>query len=131
MNRKTRQNYIFNNLPITIYNYNRKTFPITTSNYRDITTLIDNLFFYNSTFFLALDFSKLPYLFSYHLLNKTLNPNIPYILMLGFLNIHLIYQTYFYENKFTSIYEIRHFSTNIFFLSTFSFFKKKEDVLLN
>ncbi|BCC04540.1 hypothetical protein bcgnr5378_14810 [Bacillus cereus] len=95
MNRKTRQNYIFNNLPITIYNYNRKTFPITTSNYRDITTLIDNLFFYNSTFFLALDFSKLPYLFSYHLLNKTLNPNIPYILMLGFLNIHLIYQTYF------------------------------------
>ena len=45
--------------------------------------------------------------------------------MLGFLNIHLIYQTYFYENKFTSIYEIRHFSTNIFFLSTFSFFKIK------
>ena len=125
MNRKTRQNYIFNNLPITIYNYNRKTFPITTSNYRDITTLIDNLFFYNSTFFLALDFSKLPYLFSYHLLNKTLNPNIPYILMLGFLNIHLIYQTYFYENKFTSITRFDIFLQIYFSFDIFFFQNKK------
>lgn len=96
MNRKTRQNYIYNKLLITIYNYNRKSFLITISNYRDITTLIDSLLFYDSTFLLPSDFSKLPYLFSYHLLNKTLNPNIHYILMLGFLNIHLISQTSFF-----------------------------------
>ncbi|MES5840385.1 hypothetical protein [Bacillus cereus group sp. FL121] len=96
MNRKTRLNYIYNNLLITIYNYNRKTFPISIFNYKDITILIDNLFFYDSTFLLPSDFPKLPYLFFYHLLNKTLNTNIQYILMLGFLNVHLISQTSFF-----------------------------------
>jgi len=79
MNGKTRQNYIFNHLLITIYNYNRKTFPISIFNYEDITTLIDSLFLYNSTFFLPSHFSELPYLFSYNLLSKTPNSNIPYI----------------------------------------------------
>lgn len=70
-------------------------FPITTSSYIDITTLIDNLLLYNSTSSLPSDFLILPRLFSYNSLNKTLNFNILYILMLGFLNVHLIYQTYF------------------------------------
>ncbi|TCW51373.1 hypothetical protein EC917_11524 [Bacillus thuringiensis] len=71
MNRKTRQNYIFNNLLITIYNYNRKTFSISIFNYKDITTLIDSLFLYTSTFLLPSHFSKLPNLFSYNLPSKT------------------------------------------------------------
>lgn len=125
MNRKRRQNYIFNKLLITIYNYNRKRFPITTSNYRDITTLIDNLFFYDSTFFLVSDFLKLPYLFSYHLLNKALKTNILYILMLGFLNIHLISQTSFFiilSLQSLALFDI--FLQIYFFFRHFLFFKK-------
>lgn len=125
MNRKRRQNYIFNKLLITIYNYNRKRFPITISNYRDITTLIDNLFFYDSTFFLVSDFLKLPYLFSYHLLNKALKTNILYILMLGFLNIHLISQTSFFiilSLQSLALFDI--FLQIYFFFRHFLFFKK-------
>jgi len=95
MNGKTRQNYIFNHLLITIYNYNRKTFPISIFNYEDITTLIDSLFLYTSTFLLHSHSLKLPNLFSYNLPNKTHNPNILYIRMLGLSNIHLISQTSF------------------------------------
>lgn len=95
MNGKTRQNYIFNHLLITIYNYNRKTFPISIFNYKDIATLIDSLFLYHSTFLLHSHSLKLPNLFSYNLPNKTRNPNIIYIRMLGLSNIHLISQTSF------------------------------------
>ncbi|MCC2461448.1 hypothetical protein LKL90_13760, partial [Bacillus mobilis] len=70
--------------------------PISIFNYKDITTLIDSLFLYNSTFFLPSHFSELPYLFSYNLLSKTPNSNIPYIRMLELLNIHLIPQTSFF-----------------------------------
>ncbi|MGM2833453.1 hypothetical protein ACS2TZ_32360, partial [Bacillus cereus group sp. Bce025] len=77
-------------------NYNRKPSPTSICIYEEITTLIDTLFSYDSTLLLPSDFPKLPYLFFYHLLNKTLNTNIQYILMLGFLNVHLISQTSFF-----------------------------------